>query len=500
MSFFLGLDVGTSSAKAVIVDESGTFHALERSEYDILCPHSGWAEQEPETWWSAICTAVQRTLSSFGRSPSEICGVAVSSQMHTLVALDASDHPVRPAILHNDARTAAQLQTMRLQLGAGAEARLCNPICNGMTVPSLLWIRDTEPSHYDQIAHVLLPADYIRLRLTGEHSSDHSNASSTLAYDVALGTWSDDTLRALDLPRSFFSPCYDSTDLAGRITPEAAAQCGLAAGTAVYFGGADQVMQSIGCGSIRPGQATVNLGSGAQVCIQTDHLAPAPDAGLNAFLSYRKDKWYTMAANSNGGSAFKWICRNILKEPDYDAVDRAIAAVRPGADGLLFLPYLNGERCPHRNPDLSGCFLGLTYLTDPARMARAVMEGVTFSLLDCLNACRNAGFSPDRLIVLGGGAVSPVWLQMQADIYNLPVMRTRSQEQAVLGAAICAAAGSGAFSSVEEACGASVPSYDDPVLPNQESHKIYESYYFYYRQFFAATHESLEGITRLGRS
>lgn len=499
MSYFLGLDIGTSSAKAMITDAAGAVHGLEQAEYDISSPHSGWSEQDPELWWQAACTAIRAVLSAFPGSAQAIAGVAVSSQMHTLVPLDAAGRPVRPAILHNDARTAQELGQMRRALGDGAERSLCNPICSGMTVPSLLWLRNREPEAYRAVVHVLLPADYLRLHLTGEYGCDHSNASSTLAYDVRKGCWNSAVLERLELPESLFPPCGNSTDQAGVVTAAAAAQCGLPAGTPVFFGGADQVMQSIGCGAIEPGQATVNLGSGAQICVQTDRLSPAPERGINAFASYRKGKWYTLAANSNGGSAFKWFCRKILREGDYDAVDSAIEALSPGADGLLFLPYLNGERCPHRNPDLSGCFLGLTNLTDPARMARAVMEGITFSLLDCLNACRAAGFAPDRLIALGGGAHSAVWMQIQADIYGLPLLRPKTREQAVFGAAICAAVGSGAFASVEDACAAMVPPCDEAVMPDPHSQAVYARYYDCYRRFFQAAGQLLEDLTKLGR-
>lgn len=500
MAYFLGLDVGTSSAKALITDETGASLACNRWEYDICCPHAGWSQQGPAVWWEACCRAIGLSLAQLSLPTGAIAAVAVSSQMHTLVALDAQMSPVGPAILHNDARTGAQLESMHWLLGSGAESMTCNPICCGMTLPALLWLRDREPEAYARIAHVMLPADYIRLRLTGAVSTDHSNASATMAYDFETGGWSADILAALSIPAAWFPPCFDSTDPAGRVHAAAAAETGLSAGTAVYHGGADQVMQSIGCGAIHPGMATANLGSGAQVCIQTERLSPAPEQGLNAFIGSSRRRSYVMGANSNGGSAFKWVCRSILQIRDYGEMDRAIAQVRPGCDGLLFLPYLNGERCPYRNPDISGMFVGLSYLTDPARMARAVMEGVTFSLLDCLNACRATGYAPQQLIILGGGAASLEWLQIQADIYGLPVVTPQAAEQAVLGAAICAAVGAGAFPDVAHACAAMVPALTAPIVPNPQAQKLYEQYYRLYRQMYAVSRETLEQLTQLGRA
>lgn len=499
MPYFLGIDVGTSSTKAVIIDGEGAVVTLQKVAYDIICLKSGWSEQQPEIWWAACVESIRKALAVFDRPASQISGIGVSNQMHSLVVLDEALQCVRPSILHNDSRTGEQAAFLCDALGADALNLTKNPIYTGMTLSSLLWIRDHEPENYVRIAHVLLCGDYVRLRLTGTLATDHSNASATLAYDFKKGAWSDQILGAAKVPGVFFPPCFDSTDIQGAVSEAAAQETGLISGTPVAFGGGDQVMQSIGSGAIRPGQATVNIGSGGQVCVQAQALTPNPEAGVNTFTSYRKHKWYLMGANSNAGSAFKWLCQDILQMAGYDGVDQAVSRVAPGADGLVFLPYLSGERCPHQNALLSGSFFGLTHLTDRARMMRAAMEGITFSLLDCLNACRASGASPEALIALGGGTNSREWRQMLSDIFDLPIRTPSFKEPAVLGAALCAAVGVGHFGTIGDACDACVRYSEERIEPNPGVRTVYSQYFNVYRDLFRFARPVLERVTRLGR-
>ncbi len=500
MKYVLGLDIGTSSAKAAAVTLNGDVAALAHREYDLQSPHSGWSEEDPQLWWDACVQALREVIASLPGGAAGLEAIGVSNQMHSMVVLDEALCSIRPSILHNDARTGAQMRELKAMLGTDAEGLTRNPIVNGMTLPSLLWLRENEPENYARVAHVVLAGDYIRMRLTGTLSTDHSNASATLFYDFDSCGWSKQICNAADIPMAFLPPIFNSCDIAGHVSAACARETGLIEGTPVVFGGADQVMQSIGSGCIYPGQATVNIGSGGQVCVQTETLHSAPEAGVNAFAGYERGRWYMMGANTNGGSAYKWFCRNILQERDYNALNAQIASVRPGADGLIFLPYLNGERCPHRNADISGVFLGMSYHTDRARMARAVMEGVTFSLMDCLQACRQSGCSVnDGMVALGGGTNSRVWLQMQADVYNMPLRITVSREQAVLGAAICAAVGCGAISDMAQACAAFVRYSDEVIYPDPRTHEIYLKYYQAYRDTFAEAKGVLERTTLLGR-
>lgn len=258
-------------------------------------------------------------------------------------------------------------------------------------------------------------------------------------------------------------------------------------------------MQSIGSGTIMPGEATVNIGSGGQICVQVDGIFSNPPAGVNSFCSYNSKKWYLMGASSNAGSAFKWFCNEILKQPDYSLVDTEVAAVTPGCDGLIFLPYLSGERCPHLNANIGGVFWGLSYLTDRARMARAVMEGIAFSLYDCLLACEKSGGSPGSLVALGGGANSREWLQIQADIYGKSLLTTANREQAVVGAAITAGVGVGIFSGFEEACKSSIRYNDEIFVPDPETHELYMKYFRVYGDIYRLARPALEAAVTLGR-
>lgn len=500
MNCFVGIDIGTSSAKAIAVNRDGDVLCMHREEYDLLSPHGGWSEEEPETWWAACSAALKRLTRELQAMNARIEALAVSNQMHSLVLLDGELHSIRPSILHNDARTGAQMRQISAALGPDGERLTHNPIVNGMSLPSLLWVQANEPGNFARVRWVMTPGDYLRLQLTGQLSTDHSNASATLFYDFEAHGWSRQICDCFGLDPRWFLPCFDSTAVAGTVSAACAQQTGLTPGTPVIFGGADQVMQSIGCGSIYPGMATVNIGSGGQVCIQTDHLMDNPAAGINAFVGSRRGQYYMMGANTNAGSAYKWLCRSILRENDYDALNRALADIPAGSEGLIFIPYLNGERCPHRNAELSGVFWGMTYHTGREHMARAAMEGVSYSLLDCLNACRDAGAEVRQMTALGGAVNSPVWLQIQADVYNLPLRTTVSREQAVLGAAITAAVGCGAFPDLEAACARMVRFNDAIIQPCPQRHEVYMRYYDIYRRVCQHAGRELEDVTRLGRN
>lgn len=499
MKYYLGLDVGTSSVKACAIDCDGHIHAFSIREYDLSSPFNGWSEEEPETWWQACVDAIKDVILALPDGAKHIESIAVSNQMHSLVLLDEHRNSLRPSILHNDARTSVEMRQLWNTLGEDAERLTMNPIVNGMTLTSLLWVQNHEPDMYCRIAHIMVPGDYIRMRLCGNISTDHSNASATLMYNFAENGWSADICDAVSIHPDVLPPIYNSCDLAGYITTACAMETGLIVGIPVFFGGADQVMQSIGCGSLLPGQATVNIGSGGQVCVQSKSLHAAPEKGINTFVSFQRERWYLMGANTNGGSAYKWFCRNILSEQDYNAFNAQIRSIQPGSNGLVFLPYLNGERCPHRNADLSGMFVGLTYHTDRASMARAVMEGITYSLYDCLNSCRDVGCEINRMIALGGCTNNPIWLQMQADIYGIPLKVTVSHEQAVIGAAICGAVGCGAFESIARACASVVRYQNTEIKPDLHVHDAYQAYYHAYRDIYLQSKEVLERITLLGK-
>ncbi len=500
MGYLMGIDIGTSSVKAIIIDADGSVVALAKKNHNLLSPHAGWVDENPEDWWQGCCGAAREALETFPGSADDIDCIGISAQMHSLVPLDKNRNLIRPAILHNDSRAGKQAAALAVELGIEKiRQEILNPITPGLTLASLLWMREIEPENFEKIRYVFLPGTYIRYRLTGEIGIDHSDASATLAYDFKKCNWSTWLLDLVGIPLEYFPPISDSAAIAGRISKEAAEETGLAQGTPVVFGGADQVMQAIGSGCLQPGQATANIGSGGQICIQVSEATPNPEAGLNYFLGRDTQHRYLMGATGNSGSSLKWLCQEIFHHLYYAAIDAAAAQVTPGSNGLLFLPYLSGERCPLLNPNIGGAFWGLTHKTDRARMARSVMEGVAFSLKASLDLCTaSSGFSPESLVALGGGASSNLWLQIQSDVYGKALVLTQSKEQAVLGAAITAGVGIGTYRTFREGCDTCV-SYGRVIEPDMRNHALYQEYFAVFTDIYTLASSALERAAYLGR-
>ncbi|MFP3041125.1 xylulokinase [Treponema primitia] len=499
MAFLMGIDLGTSSLKVIIIDTKGVIQAESSKAYQFDSPVNGYAEQKTEVWWSACCECIRDALSRLNAPASEIRGISFSGQMHGAVLLDKDRNVIRPAILHCDARSGVEVQKInRIFTEKHLRDSQLNPVYTGFLLTSLVWVRDNEPELYGRVRYAFLPKDFLKMMLCGELSTDYSDASGTLAYDIQHNCWSKEVLNALDIPPEFFPECSASDHVAGRVSKKAAEATGLWEGTVVVNGGADQVMQAVGNGAIRPGQATVNIGTSGQVCFQSDRPIRNPGLSTNTFCAYRSGAWITMGATMSAGLAFKWF-RNILPPGDYRALDGEIEKLHPGSGGLLFLPYLNGERTPHVNPNISGMFMGLNLNTSGTHMARAVMEGVTYALMQCIEVCGDLGLQAGELIASGGGARSPVWLQMQADIYNIPLKTTVSEEQACIGAAAMAGLGSGVFSSIEEACAAFVRYKDRIYTPNPENHGIYQQYYRLFKDAYTGSQKTIQSLTELGR-
>jgi xylulokinase len=346
----------------------------------------------------------------------------------------------------------------------------------------------------------MLPKDFLKLKLCGELCSDYSDASATLAFDIERFEWSREILDALDIPVALFPPCYAGDYVVGRITETAAAETGLDRATLVINGGADQVMQAIGNGAVLPGQATVNIGSSGQVCFQAGRPIRNPALSTNTFCAYQSGAWITMGAIMSAGLALKWFTGLFGGGNVFAAIDDEAEKVPAGSGGLLFLPYLSGERTPHLNPDLRGAFLGLGLGTGRAELARAVMEGVTFALNECIEVCAGLGLSATELIASGGGARSALWLQIQADVFGIPLKVTETEEQASLGAACVAAAGAGLYTSIAEASSAMVRYKEKRYLPDGRQHTLYKKYYGLYKRAFADAGSVLSDLTKLARN
>ena len=499
MALLMGIDLGTSGLKTIIIDEAGEVKALSKRSYIFDTPVGGFAEQDPDTWWTACKETIREAIATCGCNAKEIAAISFSGQMHGLVPLDDDLQPVRSAILHCDARSGKQVEHMRQKLGLeGTRSLVMNPIYTGFLLPSLLWVRENEPERYDKIRYVCLPKDYLKLKLTGELSTDYSDASATLAFDIRENKWSQPILELFQLPLTLFPRCCSTTERAGEISIKAAEETGLRAGTIVAAGGGDQVMQGIGNGMVNVGDATVNIGSSGQVSFQIDRPVLNPELNTNMFCGYRQGRWILFGATMSAGLSLEWWHRN-SGNIDYETLDRAVAQVPPGCDGLLFLPYLNGERTPHLDPDLRAAFLGLNVGATHAHMTRAVMEGVAFSLLQSIEICGSLGFRAQSLVASGGAARSKPWLQLQADIYNLPLRAANAKEQAGVGAAIAAGVCAGVYKDLAEGCSAAVSYRDEIIQPDAKRHDTYMEYYTLYKEAAQINRPLLNRLATLGR-
>jgi xylulokinase len=438
----VGLDVGTTGAKALAVDAAGRVLARAEREYPLATPRPGWAEQDPEDWWRAAESALAEV--STGR---EVAGIGLSGQMHGLVCLDRREHVIRPAILWNDQRTAAECAELEERVGLERLIALTgNRALTGFTAPKLLWLRRHEPDAYAQIAHVLLPKDYVRLRLTGERAIDVADASGTLLFDVSRRRWSDEVLDALELPREWLPPALESPAVSGNACVESTQ-----AAVPVAAGAGDQAAAALGVGADRPGPVSVVLGTSGVVLAALPAYAHDADARVHAFCHAVPGRWLAMGVMLSAAGSLAWVRDAAAPGVAFDALLGEARRWPPGVEGLLFAPYLAGERTPHADPDVRGAFVGLSLRHDRGALVRAVLEGVAFGLRDSLALLRALGPDPIAGRVSGGGARGRLWLEIVASVLGLPLELTNSEEGSAYGAALLAGVAAGTFGSCEEA-------------------------------------------------
>lgn len=442
MAKLLGIDVGTSGAKAVLVDERGKVLAQASSEYPISVPRPLWAEQDPEQWW----IGVQRCLEQIGeRSPD---AVGLTGQMHGSVFLDGNDQVVRPAILWCDQRTSAESEQIDARAGAEqVRAITCNPPLTGFQAPKALWLRNHEPESFSKVRSLLLPKDYIRLRLTGVKATEVSDASGTSLLNVSTRKWSAELLDALGIPSEWLPPVYESDEVTGRTLPEGY----LTPGVPVVGGGGDQAAGAVGTGAVERGVVSVSLGTSGVVFCTLDAPKPDPTGAAHVFCHANRG-WHAMGVMLSCGGALRWYRDNLCSGLSYDEIAQEASCVAVGADGLAFTPYLSGERCPHQDPKARAGFNGITLGHTRAHFSRAVFEGASFGLKDCMDRLEALGASADELRVTGGGARSMFWMQMLADLFGKPCATLEVDEGPAYGAAILAGVGVGMLGQVREAC------------------------------------------------
>jgi xylulokinase len=489
-SLFLGLDIGTSGVKAILVSAEGDVVASATTPLTLSTPQPGWAEQNPDDWWQATLESIRGVLGE--RPNADVAAVGISGQMHSSVFLDGTGRVVRPALLWCDGRTTAECAEITRRAGGEEKLRewVRNPALEGFTLPKVLWLRNHEPEAYARVATVLLAKDFIRYRLTGVLACEPSDASGSLMFDPARLRWSAEILAATDVPRTLLPDVGDSAEPLGRVTATVAQATGLPAGIPVVGGGADNACGAAGVGVVTPGEAVASWGTSGTVLAPT--AQPIVDPGLRAhtFCHVAPGVWYVMGVVLSAGGAFAWyrdqLARELADTPGADTVlDDEAASVPAGAEGVTFLPYLQGERTPHRDASMRAAFVGLSLAHTRAHLTRAVLEGIAFALRDSLSILEELGLSPGHLLLTGGGAKSAFIRRLQADVYGVPVSTVNREEGPAYGAALLAAVGAGAFPDLASAARATL-TRGAPLRPDSQAHRDYQVVYDRFRASYRA--------------
>ncbi|HYI21350.1 MAG TPA: xylulokinase [Candidatus Limnocylindrales bacterium] len=495
MALVLGIDVSTTATKAVLVGEDGRVAAIGVAEYGFDMPRPTWSEQDPALWWTGAITAIRAALDKAGASGADVAAVGLTGQMHGLVVLDERDEVLRPAILWNDQRTAAECDVIRAIVGPERLVEITgNDALTGLTAPKLVWVRDHEPDVWSRIAHVLLPKDYLRLRLTGEHAMDKADGSGTLLFDLAARDWSAEVVDALGIDRRWLPPTLEGPQVTGAVTAAAGEATGLAAGTPVVAGGGDQSANAVGVGAIAPGAMAISVGTSGVVFASTTRPLYEPRGRVHAFCHALPERWHMMSVMLSAAGSLRWLRDAIAPGVSFGELVEPAAEVPAGSDGLYFLPYLSGERSPHPDPQARGAFVGLTLGHDRRHITRAVLEGVAYGLRDGLELMLAAGTPPaSQMRGSGGGLVSPLWRQILADVLDAEIATPSTSEGAAHGAAVLASVGAGWFESVDAACARLVTA--TPVAEPGPDAARYEEGYQTYQTLYPTLADSMHRIS-----
>lgn len=507
MRYLIGVDLGTSGTKTVLFDETGAAVASATEEYPLYQPENGWAEQEPEDWWNAACATIRQVLDESGAAPDAVAGVGLSGQMHGLVMLDEAGAILRRSIIWCDGRTGLECEEITQRVGAQRLIDItANPALPGFTASKILWVRNHEPETYRRCAHILLPKDYIRYKLTGEFATEVSDASGMNLMDVPARSWSPEILGKLEIDPALLGRMYESCQVTGTVTPQAAAETGLAQGTPVAGGAGDNAAAAVGTGVVEAGKAFTTIGTSGVIFAHADQVTIDPRGRVHTFCSAAPGAWTVMSCTLAAGLSLKWLRDNFFREEmqtaagmgvdPYFLMDKQAERVPIGARRLLYLPYLMGERSPLINENARGVFFGLSAIHTKYDMLRAVMEGVVYSQRHCLDVLREMGVSTSEMLACGGGGASPLWRQMLADVYGCPVKTVANKEGPALGAAILAGVAAGVYSDVAAAC-RHVIRINPPQLPDTVASARYEPYYRVYRSLYPALAESFASLAAL---
>lgn len=508
MGVYLGVDIGTSGTKTLAMREDGKILASANAEYPLANPKPGWSEQNPEDWWQATIKTIRQVLKQAKLKPADVKGIGLSGQMHGSVFLDKNGAVIRPALLWNDQRTAAECEEIE-QLAGGRSALIemvANPALTGFTAPKILWLRKNEPKNFAKVVQVLLPKDYVRYRLTGEFASEVSDASGTLLLDVRNRQWSWPLLEKLELDPALLPKVYESEEVSGKLTAATGKLIGLPAGVPVVGGGGDQAAGAVGNGIVRRGIISATLGTSGVVFAHSDEVQYDPQGRLHTFCHAVRGKWHMMGVVLSAGGSMQWyrnqLCHAEVAEAKkkkidpYELITAQAASAPAGSEGLYFLPYLTGERTPHADPHARGAWVGLSLRHGRPHLARSVMEGATYAMRDSLEIIQGLNVPVKEVRLSGGGARSKFWRQMQADIYGQKSVTINAQEGPAYGVALLAAAGTGAYKNVVEACSATIRVVES-TQPDAKAKKTYNLMYPMYGRLYRSLKADFQAIAGL---
>ncbi len=508
MSVYLGIDIGTSGTKTLAIREDGKILASATETYPLFNPRPGWSEQSPEDWWRATVKSVQQVVHEAGLKRGDVRGIGLSGQMHGSVFLDKTYDVVRPALLWNDQRTKAECDEIEERAGGRKKLirMVANPALTGFTAPKILWLRNHEKRNFDRVVQVLLPKDYVRFRLTGEFATEVSDASGTLLLDVKKRAWSQPLLKKLDLDPGLLPPVFESEEVSGQVTHAVADELGLAAGVPVVGGGGDQAAGAVGNGIVKRGVVSATMGTSGVVFAHSDEVQIDPQGRLHTFCHAVRGKWHVMGVVLSAGGSLQWyrdeLCRPEIDEAamrrvdPYELITAHAAAAPVGSEGLFFLPYLTGERTPHADPYARGAWIGLSRRHGKAHLARSVIEGATYAMRDSLEIIKEMNIPVREVRLSGGGARSKFWRQLQADLYGHKVVVTNAHEGPAYGVALLAAAGTGAYKDVVEACTATIRPVES-TAPNAADKKLYNAAYPIYQRLYGHLKDEFASIAEL---
>lgn len=510
MAVYLGIDIGTSGTKTLAITETGAILASATEEYPLSSPQPGWSEQDPLDWWRASVDSVKQVLAKANIKPTDVKGIGLSGQMHGSVFLDAQHNVIRPALLWNDQRTSAECTEIEKRAGGRAALieMVANPALTGFTAPKILWLRNHEPQNFERLRQVLLPKDYVRFRLTGEFATEVSDASGTLLLDVRNRCWSKALLGKLELDPALLPKVYESVEVSGKLSAIAAEQMGLPAGIPVVGGGGDQAASAVGNGIVSRGAISATMGTSGVVFAHSDEVQIDPQGRVHTFCHAVPGKWHVMGVVLSAGGSFQWF-RNQLGQGEiaiaklmgvdpYQLLSAMAQQAPAGSEGLYFLPYLTGERTPHADPDARAAWVGLSLRHGKSHMARAVLEGATYAMRDCLEIIKGMHIPVEEIRLSGGGAKGEFWRHLQADIYGQEVVTINAEEGPAYGVALLAATGTGAFKSIEEACKATI-SVVTRTPANADAVQTYNKAYPHYGALYRSLATNFRDIAALVR-